>query len=90
MEDIVSTLGGPTAVAAMLGIKPPSVSGWNGRVPAERCPGIELATGAKFICEQIRPDVVFARVPDPSWPHPAGRPCIDVAAALTQEARDAA
>lgn len=27
----------------------------------------------------MRPDVVWARVPDPGWPHPDGRPCIDVA-----------
>jgi hypothetical protein len=24
------------------------------------------------------------RVPDPSWPHPQGRPCIDVAAPATE------
>jgi hypothetical protein len=34
-----------------------------------------------------------ARVPDAEWPHPAGRPCIDVAAPqspITTEACDAA
>ena len=48
--------------------------------PAERCPAIERATGGRVSCEALRPDVRWHRVPDPDWPHPAGRPCIDVAA----------
>ena len=79
MSDLITTLGGPTAVARMLGIKPPSVIGWAGRIPSERCPDIERGTEGKAMCEELRPDVRWQRVADPDWPHPLGRPCIDVA-----------
>lgn len=88
MSELITTLGGPTAVARMLGIKPPSVIGWGGRVPAERCPAIERAVYPRTSCEQLRPDVRWVRVPDPDWPHPDGRPCVDVAGQM--EVRDAA
>lgn len=78
MDALISELGGPTAVARMTGVKVPTVIGWK-RIPAERCPAIERATGGRFACEQLRDDVVWVRVPDPAWPHPQGRPCIDVA-----------
>ncbi len=80
MSNLIASLGGPTAVARMLGIRPPSVLGWRGKPPPERCPDLERASSAKVTCEEMRPDVRWLRVPDPSWPHPAGRPCIDVAA----------
>lgn len=48
--------------------------------PAERCPSIERATEGRVSVEQLRPDVRWVRIPDPAWPHPEGRPCIDVAA----------
>lgn len=62
-------------------------------LPAEHAPAIERASGGKVTCEELRPDVRWIRVPDPTWPHPEGRPCIDVArdpAECAQEARDAA
>ena len=34
----------------------------------------------------LRPDVRWARVPDAGWPHPDGRPCIDVAAPAEEAA----
>lgn len=48
--------------------------------PADRCPAIERATDGRVTVDQLRPDVRWVRVPDAAWPHPAGRPCIDVAA----------
>jgi len=80
MSTLIASLGGPTAVARMLGIKAPSVIGWGDRPPPDRCPAIERATAGRVPCEQLRPDVRWQRVPDPDWPHPEGRPCIDVAA----------
>lgn len=80
MLNHIASLGGPSAVARMLGIKAPSVIGWGGRIPADRCPALERATGGRASCEELRPDVRWARVPDADWPHPTGRPCIDVAA----------
>jgi len=61
--------------------------------PPDRCPAIERATEGRVTCEELRPDVHWQRVPDPAWPHPGGRPCIDVAAPVAQaqqEVRDAA
>ena len=75
----VKELGGTGFVARLLGIAPPSVSGWNNRIPAERCPDLERGLDGRWTCEQLRPDVRWMRVPDPAWPHPAGRPCLDVA-----------
>lgn len=79
MTSLISRLGGPTAVANALGIKAPSVIGWNGRPPAERCPDIERAFPGVVTCEEMRPDVKWHRVSDKAWPHPDGRPTIDVA-----------
>jgi DNA-binding transcriptional regulator YdaS (Cro superfamily) len=50
-----------------------------GRAPLERCPAIEQALKGMVTCEELRSDVAWARIPDPAWPHPAGRPVIDVA-----------
>jgi DNA-binding transcriptional regulator YdaS (Cro superfamily) len=86
MSTLITSLGGPTAVARMLGIKAPSVIGWNGRPPPDRCPAIERATDGRVTCEELRPDVRWQRVPDATWPHVGGRPCIDVAAPAQREA----
>ena len=50
-----------------------------GRAPLERCPAIEHALKGLVTCEDLRPDVTWSRIADPTWPHPAGRPVIDVA-----------
>ena len=86
MSTLIDDMGGPAAVARMLGIKPPSVIGWKGRVPKERCPDIERGTNGRYTVEQLRDDVSWQRVPDPAWPHPEGRPCIDVAAPTPETA----
>lgn len=81
MRDVIKDLGGPAAVARMLGIKAPSVIGWRGRIPDKRCPAIERATNGAWLCEVLCPEVIWSRIPDPTWPHPAGRPVIDPARA---------
>ena len=94
----IDQIGGTVAIARMTGVAPPSVTGWRKRgIPAERCPAIERGSEGKAPCEQLRPDVVWHRVPDPDWPwHPLGRPLIDVSrqraapVSADQEARDAA
>ena len=79
--NLINALGGPAAVARMCNVKPPSVLEWRKRgIPADRCPVIERAVKARITCEELRPDIRWHRVPDPAWPHPGGRPCIDVAA----------
>lgn len=83
----LKALGGTVAVARMTGVRAPSVSAWRKRgIPPERCPDIERATGGRVLVEALRPDVRWVRVPDPLWPNPAGRPCLDVAAQTPQEA----
>lgn len=78
--DVIEMLGGPTAVARLLGCKAPSVIEWRRRgIPAERCPAIELATQGRVTVRDLRPDVSWARIPDSTWPHADGRPVIDVA-----------
>lgn len=56
------------------------------KLPAEHAPAIERATGGEITADALRPDVCWVRVPDPSWPHPDGRPCIDVAASADEGA----
>lgn len=76
-------LGSASALARSLGVTPGAVgqmiSGLRS-VPPDRCPAIERATEGRVTCDELRPDVRWVRVPDPAWPHPEGRPCIDVAA----------
>lgn len=48
--------------------------------PPDRCPAIERATAGRVTVQDLRPDVAWVRVADPDWPHPDGRPAIDVAA----------
>lgn len=63
LDRAVQSAGSQQALAQLLGIKPPSVSGWYDRcrVPAERCIAIEMATGVSR--HQLRPDVFG---PDPA------------------------
>jgi DNA-binding transcriptional regulator YdaS (Cro superfamily) len=77
-DDLIKVLGGPTTVSRLAGVKVPTVIGWKGRIPPERCPAIELGR-PDWPCERLRPDVKWARVPDPDWPHPGGRPVHDFA-----------
>lgn len=79
---IIQDLGGVPEISRALSIKPPSVYGWGGRIPPERCPDLERWKQGAITCEQMRPDVRWQRVPDPAWPHPQGRPCIDVASSV--------
>lgn len=68
-------------LARLIGAKPQRVSNWRRRgVAVSECPAIERATSGSVTVEQLRPDVRWVRVPDTAWPHPDGRPCIDVAA----------
>lgn len=89
--DLITSLGGPTELARLLGCKPPSVTEWRVRgIPAERCPAIERAKEGRFTCEQMRPDIKWVRVPDPEWPwHPQGRPLRDDTGLSTEPAIEA-
>lgn len=60
-------VGGLSKMAALLGVKVPTVSQWvsgnpqnHRQVPAERCPAIERATSGQVRCEELRPDIDWA------------------------------
>lgn len=96
LQRAIETAGGQSRLARRIGARQQEVWNWlNGRqVPEHRCPSIERAVQAQVTCEDLRPDIRWHRVPDPAWPHPQGRPCIDVAGpvcvAEAQEDRHAA
>ena len=73
--------GSPSALARAIGggVKRQNVESWvrTGRVPEAQCPAVERLSGVP--CERLRVDVRWVRVPDAAWPHPGGRPLIDVA-----------
>ena len=73
-----------SSIAFAIGAHSPDVSRWAAglrAVPNERCAAIEQLTAGVVTCEEMRPDIAWVRVPDPAWPHPGGRPAIDVSAA---------
>lgn len=79
-------------LAAHFKVSKAAVSQWfgkGGKPPPDRCPAIERVTEGRVTVDQLRPDVRWARIADPTWPHPGGRPTIDVAGPA-EEARDAA
>lgn len=73
-RDIV---GGTAALARKLDVTPTTVSEWVGgkrRVPLERCPQIELATGGQVMRHELRPDIdwsMFGAPPTPSADPPS-------------------
>lgn len=69
----IGTLGGPTKVAAILGVTAQAVCFWRDglrQFPADHCPIVERETRAKaaevadpslvVTCEELRPDVAWA------------------------------
>ena len=64
--------GRMTAMAEHMGVNKTAVWGWKVHgVPAARMRAVRDFTGGEVTLEDM--------VPDPAWPHPAGRPVIDVA-----------
>ena len=82
IADACAHVGGAASLARAVQVTPPMVTQWlRGirSVSPDRCPQIERATAGAVPCETLRPDVRWSRIPDSGWPHPAGRPVIDVA-----------
>lgn len=79
----IETLNGVGLLAGAIGVTQAAVSNWKSRgsVPPEQCPAIERACDGKVTVEQLRPDVAWHRVADKKWPHPKGRPLLDLAKA---------
>jgi DNA-binding transcriptional regulator YdaS (Cro superfamily) len=77
----IEALGGVVPTADAVGVAHSLPSMWRARrrVPPDKCPALEYATEGTVTANELAPDVTWARIPDPTWPHPDGRPCIDVA-----------
>lgn len=63
LQTAVDLAGGQAALASAIGVKQQHVWNWLNRpgakVPAEYCPAIERATGARVRCEDLRDDVAW-------------------------------
>ena len=59
LQKSIELAGGQAQLAEACGVVQSAVAAWvkRGRVPAQYCPAIELATG--IACEQLRPDVAW-------------------------------
>jgi len=81
IDRAIAVLGSASALASALEVSAAAVGQWKSgdrRVPAERCPEIERATGGKVRCEELRPDVAWdvlrLQIGQPDTPAPmAGR-----------------
>jgi DNA-binding transcriptional regulator YdaS (Cro superfamily) len=70
--DFFREQGGQLALAAAIGVKSPSISGWrkalaegNAKgIPQDRCEPIETATGGRVRVEELRPDLLWKRDPE--------------------------
>jgi DNA-binding transcriptional regulator YdaS (Cro superfamily) len=81
--------GSQAALAAAIKVVPATVHQWTTGVrpvPGLRCPEVERHVRGTVTVEQLRPDITWVRVPDPDWPHPDGRPLIDVTARVNEAA----
>ena len=71
-----------SALCRLIGAHPPDMSRWvsgDRPIPADKCALIEFHTGGLSTCEENMPGLVWLRVRDRKWPHPHGRPTLDVA-----------
>ena len=82
VQRAIQHIGSQTLLAQMVDVRQPTVSEWvrgERPVPPERCTDIERATAGDVACEELRPDIHWHRIKDATWPHPKGRPLIEVA-----------
>lgn len=76
LHKAIEQIGGPSNLASLLGVSVQAVCFWRDgqrRLPAEKCPDIERATGGVVTCEELRPDLVpqwqYLRSSRPDQPH---------------------
>ncbi|WP_225784233.1 Cro/CI family transcriptional regulator [Xenophilus sp. Marseille-Q4582] len=77
----VKHAGSQAALARLLNVATPTVNQWvagERPVPEERAVHIERLTSGAVLVEAMRPDRRWVRIKDRSWPHPSGRPALDV------------
>lgn len=74
IERAIEKVGSASALATLLQVSSAAVGQWKSgerRVPAERCPEIERATGGAVRCEELRPDVAWDVLRMQAEPAPA-------------------
>lgn len=82
--------GAAAKLAQAIGAHAPDVSSWTHglrAVPLHHCLNIERETGGAVTAEELRSDQTWLRIFDASWPHPGGRPLIDVAHSVSAGAK---
>ena len=78
-SQIIKSAGGVSRVDRALACSPQVVGNWVKRgIPVDACPAIEQLTQGVVSVESMRPDVVWVRIYDPTWPNALGRPCLDL------------
>ena len=63
IQDAIDHVGSISNFARLLGVTPQAVCFWRDgkrRIPADKCPLIEQATGGAISCEVLRPDVMWS------------------------------
>lgn len=83
IELAIAAVGTATGLAEALDVSVQAVGQWKAGarpIPPERCVEIERLTNGTVSADSLSPDSRWIRVHDPSWPHPGGRPLLDVAA----------
>lgn len=89
-EFFAAERGAQAKLAAAMGIAPPLLSQWasaDRQVPLDRCAAIERHTQGVVAVESLRADARWVRVKDKNWPHPDGRPLLDLASANDAHAK---
>ena len=78
--------GGPTNLGEIVfgeRGKKPTASAWawkhRGSIPVQYAPAIERGLKGAMAVEEMCPEDPWGRIPDPAWPHPKGRPFLDIA-----------
>lgn len=69
------------SLAEKIGVTPGFISQWRTGlrpIPDDLCPRIEQSTGGTVSCEELRPDLSWVRIDDSAWPHPDGKPLLDL------------
>lgn len=82
-DKVVSVFKTHIAIARALGYDDlRNVSAWaNGvrQFPAQHCVTLERESKGELPVEMLRPGERWMRVKDKTWPHPQGRPLLDLA-----------
>lgn len=89
LADYTKQRGRQAALCRDIGAFASDVTNWvkgNRPVPEARCADIERVSGGQVTVEELRPDIAWVRIKDKTWPHPKGRPLVDVSRTEASEA----